>query len=325
MIQLRTFAMLAFAALLFVACSDDDNGTTPPTTQNPTFTSTNVKDGAVYFSFDDDREAPQWDVKFGSYTMPGAPAPVPMFRLNDTRLGNTWVRIYTTGATALDAVTEVDAAQFSRDEQNLVQGAMWFDYNPSTHTVSSKGLVYIVEASNGHAVKFRIDSYDQTQQSFTISYAHYTMSTMTWGATMQATIGIADGEKLFSFAKGIIAANRWDIKLTVLSVATPIGTMSFPGVVLNRAAGVKAAMVNGTPFSDVIPASVQPLLEDGDSTFVIGTECLKYDENSHRLAPYDNRSFVVQTTAARRVKFQLNSYYNNSGASGFMAIEYVKP
>ena len=100
-----TVAALMSAALLIVwlpGCSDDDNGTTPPTTQNPTFTSTNVKDGAVYFSFDDDREAPQWDVKFGSYTMPGAPAPVPMFRLNDTRLGNTWVRIYTTGATALD-------------------------------------------------------------------------------------------------------------------------------------------------------------------------------------------------------------------------------
>lgn len=322
----RTLLLLGLTLALFSACSDDDDsGNNPQPTQNPSYTSGNVKSGAIYYSFDQEKESIQWDVKFGSYTMPGSPVAIPMFLLNDAKLGNSYVRIYNSEATALDAVTTVDAGKLGTDVQRLVQGANWFDYNPLTHQVSSKGQVYVVEASNGHMVKFRIDSFDQTQNSFALSYAHYDMSTSAWGMVMQSTVNIAAGEKLFSFAKGEVAVQPWDVKLTVLSVPTPIGPMNFPGIVLNGAAGVKAAIVNGTPFADVNAATVTPLLADGDTTYVIGTTCLNYDENSHRLSPFTDRTFVVQSTSGKRYKFRMLGYYNDQGLSGFMKFEYVKP
>jgi hypothetical protein len=321
----RNIAFLFVSMLLFAACSDDDATNEPLVQGDPTFTSSNVKDGAVYYSFDDERSAPQWDIKFGSYPAQNSPSLVPMFLLNETLLGNTHVRIYNTEATMLDDVTTPDAARLSMDEAMEVQGDTWFSYNFQTHTVASRQFVYVVETSAGVMVKFRIDAYDQAQDVFTISHARYDAATSTWGAAQQLTVDITDAEQLVSFDNGIVEPMRWDIKLTVIAVPTPIGPMNFPGIVLNRAAGVTAAVVDGMPFADVIPASTTGLAADTETAFVIGTECLDYDENSHRLSPFVDRSFVLQTVGGKRVKFEMLSYYNDELQSGYMKFAYVLP
>jgi hypothetical protein len=319
---LRIIPVLAFA-LLAVACSDDSSTPTPPSSNNPTFTSTSVKVGAVYFSFDSGTEAPQMDVRFGKYpSTAGAPGNTPQFRINEALLGDTHVKIYSSGQTSLADVATVDTAQFATDPEYKVSGDMWYDYNPSTHTLVSKGLVYVVMTAAGTVAKFRIDSYDQAQSTFVVSSA-LLLSSGAWSATQTVSLTIATDEKLLNFATGVLTAKPWDIKLCVISVPSPIGPVSFPGIVLNRDKGVLAKIVDGTAFADVDAAAVTGLMPDTDTSYAIGTECLSYDQNTHHLSPYGNRTFVVQTVAAKRAKFQMLSYYNDSGVSGYMKFEYV--
>jgi hypothetical protein len=71
-------------------------------------------------------------------------------------------------------------------------------------------------------------------------------------------------------------------------------------------------------------ATVAGLSTDAAGSSVIGMNCLNYDGTTHRLNPYANRTFVVQYGTSKRVKFKMISYYNETGTSGFMTIDYVK-
>ena len=307
--------------VLSTGCEKQSNNIVdPPPTANPTFTSGNVKEASVYYSFDAGKEAPQWDVKFGEYTMPPAPQPVPMPVTNPALLGDMYVAVYNSRRTTLDDVMKFPADSLSRDSDGNTLSASWYDYNPVMHTLSSKGFVYVIKGSDGRTYKFRINDY--TGKIFTVSYS-YRKSDSTWSPAQTATVDINAGEKYFSFSKGQITPAPWDVKLTVLSMPTPIGPMNFPGIALNRELNVTAKIVNGTGFDSVDPAAETGLTKDTDTSFVIGTECLKYDENSHRLNPYDNRTFVISTIAGKRVKVRMLGYYNDQGASGYMKFEYI--
>ena len=63
--------------------------------------------------------------------------------------------------------------------------------------------------------------------------------------------------------------------------------------------------------------------DTNDTTLVIGTHCLNYDDATHRLNPYPNRSFVVRTAGNRLVKFRVVSYYNPAGVSGYITFDYA--
>jgi hypothetical protein len=100
--------------------------------------------------------------------------------------------------------------------------------------------------------------------------------------------------------------------------------IKYPFIGLNTGRGVTGKIVDGTDFSSLNGSTVSGLAADSDTTGVIGVNCLNYDGSTHRLNPYTNRGFVVQTGTGKRVKFAMVSYYNEAGTSGFMTIDYVK-
>ena len=317
---LNIFAILAFAVIVSNCSKNSASPVGPGATSNPTFQTSSVKLGSVYFSFDNNAEAPQWDVKFGAYTSPPSPYPVPMLFTNYGKLGDSYVTVYNTQQTSLSVVQKVTNPAFKRDTDTSVLGGNWFNYDGITHTLSSKGFVYLVKGSDGVIYKFRIDS--QTGNTFALSYAGM-KSDSSWGATQSLNIDFSSGEQYLNFAKGTVTQKPWDIKCTIIMVPTPIGPMSYPGIEMNGAANVTGKVVDGTAFAAVDPSTVSGLQADKDTSFVIGTNCLNYDENSHLLNPFANRTFVVSTATGRRAKFQMLSYYNDGGASGFMKFEYV--
>lgn len=317
-----SLVLLALSVLMaYTGCEKKDNTVvTPPSTSNPTFTTTNVKDGAVYFSFDDQKESPQWDVKFGEYAMPPAPGVVPMPVANPGFLGDQYVTVFNSKMTSLAALVRVSVDSLKTDPMGAILSSSWYDYNPATHTISSNGSVYVMKGANGKIYKFRIDDY--SNKVFTVSHA-YRLTDSTWSAVQTSTVDISGGEKFLSFAMGTITPANWDVKLTVMAVPSPIGTVNFPGIALNREKNVLAKIINGANF-DVVNAKTETgLTADIDTMYVIGTACLSYDENTHHLSPYDNRTFVISTTAGNRVKLRMLSYYNDNGASGYMKFEYV--
>ena len=132
----------------------------------------------------------------------------------------------------------------------------------------------------------------------------------------------------FSFDKKDTTAptQTWDIMLTntLMSVDPSIPPIKYPVIQFNRSGNVSGAIVDGKDYDTIDPSTVTGLKTDtNDTTLVIGTHCLNYDDATHRLNPYPNRSFVVRTAGNRLVKFRVVSYYSPAGVSGYITFDYA--
>jgi hypothetical protein len=132
----------------------------------------------------------------------------------------------------------------------------------------------------------------------------------------------------FSFDTGVVtdSVGAWDLKMTFayMLVDPSMPPIKYPFIGLNKARSVTAKMIDSTAFSLVNGAATSGLQADGDTTAVIGANCLNYESGTHLLTPYPNRTFVVQTGGGNRAKFKMVGYYNEAAVSGYMTIDYVK-
>lgn len=137
-----------------------------------------------------------------------------------------------------------------------------------------------------------------------------------------STRSIKTSPVYYSFDKRDTTAadGNWDVKMTINASNEPL-------IVLNKNKGVTGKVLDATPFATFSPASLTNLESDvNDTTLVIGNKCLLYaGPPTHKLNPIANRTFVVRTINGARVKFQMLSYYNAAGASGFMKFQFVAP
>jgi hypothetical protein len=314
--------LFAVSLAFFAGCSKDDTDpVTPPVTENPTFSTTNVKNDAVYFSFDAKSEVKMWDLFFTKV------GPSPEFYLNPARLANTRVTIYNTTETDFAAVTSFNPAELTVDADTSVSGGNWYDYNMSTHQLTSKGLVYIMQTSGDNIVKFKVDSYDNTAGTMTITYAMFNKTATTFGETQTAVVNPAAPGTYFSFSKGAVQNNpNWDIKMTTV-LTQPEGSpfpVSFPAVLLNNTNGVLAKSIADREFDAVNATTETGLTTDVTDVYVIGTDWFNYDMATHRVSS-KSQPYVLQTISGKRTKFRILNYYNDNNESGYIKLEYTNP
>jgi len=101
--------------------------------------------------------------------------------------------------------------------------------------------------------------------------------------------------------------------------------MKYPAILLNSPAGVKATYIDNVDYNTIsINQYYNNLVSDQDTTYAIGDKCLKYDENTHKLNPYDKRVFIVKSYNGTLYKMKILNYYNNLGKSGYLTFEYSK-
>lgn len=312
--------LFALSLTAFAGCSkDDDSPVTPPVTENPTFMSSNIKTNAVYFNFDTKSEVTVWDLFF---TKTG---PSPVFYMNPDQLANNQVMIYNTTETDFDAVTSVDPSALTVDPDTTVTGTAWYNYNMTTHQLSSKGLVYILSTAGDNIVKFSIDSYDNTAGTMTVKYAMFDENTSAFGAAQTAVINPAT-PSYFSFSKGAVQDyGNWDVKLTTI-LTTPEGSpfpVNFPAVLLNSSDEVTAKAVTGKEFNAVDAEAETNLTTDALPNMpVIGTDWFDYSTTDHRLTS-KGHVYVLETTTGKRTKFRILNYYDDNNESGHMKLEYT--
>lgn len=315
------FALISLLAFAIVGCDDDKETVGPDVTDYDTYQSSNIKESAVYYSFDNEAQAHIWDVKFGAYGGFGSPE----FYLNPTHLGTGHVMIYDTGMTDFAAVSELpDEAEMTTDPDTEITGANWYSYNPQNHTTPSNELVYIVKMANDHFVKFQIMDYDHGTNTFVLDYALYDANASAFSTSQSTEITHADEEEIyFSFTEGQLEADvAWDVKMCTIYTEVEEGfKVLFPAIVLNREGNVMAKVISEQDFADVDPATVTGMQTDTDDSYVIGSDWFDYDSNSHFVTS-KGHTYVVQTHSGQMGKFQIVNYYNESGASGFMKIEY---
>ena len=97
----------------------------------------------------------------------------------------------------------------------------------------------------------------------------------------------------------------------------------YPGIVLNREKNVNAKVVDAA-YNTIDPLTVTGLQSDTDNYYAIGINCFYYNGTSHKLTPYDNRTFVLKTANGKFAKMKMNSYYDPiTNASGYFTIEYL--
>lgn len=149
----------------------------------------------------------------------------------------------------------------------------------------------------------------------------------TGGSGIFTSSNVKTAPVYFSFdAKDSVpVSGAWDLKLTTMYAPDDTAkAFKYPGIALNRQRNVQAKIVDGQTYESVDQSAATALQTDpNDTTVIIGIRCLYYTgPPSHRLNPYDNRTFVVQTGSGKRAKLRMLSYYNDQGVSGYMKFEY---
>ena len=102
-----------------------------------------------------------------------------------------------------------------------------------------------------------------------------------------------------------------------------MGTVSFPGIMLNTEENVAAKVIDNKSFDAVDAVAETGLVTDTPVDAVIGTDWFDYNQDNHRVTS-KNHTYVLQTAGGKRTKFRVLNYYNSSNQSGYMTLEFTE-
>jgi hypothetical protein len=193
----------------------------------------------------------------------------------------------------------------------------WYDYNPSTHVVTSKRLVYLIRTATGDYAKLQVTDYasglltlrlapverDVTVQT-TIVTATDSASWVYVDLRADAQITIADPA----------ASYAWDLALSRTRLATNSGTSGGGG---GGAAATTATALSAvtTSAGDHAVDSMLPIPGPPGSGEYSGNPVLagwyNYDPVTHVVSPKDT-VFLVRTADGGHVKLEITGYAGGS-------------
>lgn len=227
-------------------------------------------------------------------------------------------------ADAIPAVTS-----FTTDKEERVIGGKFYNYNMTTHVVSAADTKYFVVYSDGNYSKIRAKS---------LTSAGRTMSTITLGIAFQDvargdTTFMAEVERTIDAVActgdvyvdldtqtQVTANDPWDITFPCVTVGADTGA-SFE---LNIAADA-TAIVDAEPSYAGIDKTVHSFYgfqsNLSNVLFFDANPWYQYNlEGTHLL--YSQYQVYLIKTASATYKFQITSYYNETGASGNYSFRY---
>ena len=315
--QILVFVLFLF--LFFIGCSEDSDKNMEQSEESISL-STNIKNSSVFYDLDSKTETILPDLIIEKIS--SGFASYPIFKIYKDKIGETTIKIVRTDKIDLSEIGVDNLNSYSMIYDTLT-GKDWYNYNPQTHTLSPKPNVYLLLNSQGNFVKFKVKNYSSSGELTFVFAIKYSDST-NFSKIDSLKIPLPSSYSYFSFQKGILNEIKdWDLKFAIIKVQTPIGLMNYPGIILNSTKGVFAAFKDNVDYNNLNPSDYEGSLRyDSDTSYVIGTNCFKYDENSHKLSPYDNRVFIVKSTERKIYKIRMKSYYNSLGKSGYISFEY---
>lgn len=317
---MRTLSIIIIAALLLVGCKKDEDTTGPSPVSDITYTSANVKTAPVYFSFAKGTavtSAESWDMKLTTVYAPDDSLrqfAFPGIVLNSAA-GVTGTYIDT-------KYSAVDASSIT----GLTKDAVDTLVTDSTRSIKSQPVYYSFDkrdtttATGAWDVKFTVNAAfeplimlnkDRGVTGAVLDgtpFDTYSPAQTTLSSDVNDTT-LVIGNKCFLYAgppthKLNPVANRTFVVRTINGARVKFQTLNY-----YNAAGASGFV----KLQYVAP-----------ERYSIGSFCFKYaGPPTHKLNPYTDRTFVVKTTAGKSAKFQMLTYYNEAGASGFMKFQYA--
>ena len=314
----KIFVAFLTTLVLMSACTRD-NSTEP---ESPDvfdeFVTQNIKETPTYFSIAKKEAVNTFDLLFVNEGRT-----VGML-LNGGVNGSAGVTAKNMGAVEFTAAANVDTGFIADADDAAIIGESWYNYDPVTHTLSSKGDVYLIKAADYNVYKMRIDAF--ASEGFTISYSIVDADGKPID-TKTATIAASDGAPgRFSLASGtIIEKDEWDIAFLTIPLYVPeLGAaIQNPAVRINSAAGVKVAIVENMSYDDIqsVPQGLSFSMDHGES-LAIGDQVFNYNTANHRLTPAEV-VYILQTVDGGYGKVKVTSYYDpitgDSGVVNFRA------
>lgn len=218
---------------------------------------------------------------------------------------------------------------FTTDKEEHVIGDKFYNYNMTTHVVSAADTKYFVVYSDGNYSKIRAKS---------LTTAGRTMSTITLGISFQDvargdTAFIAEVERTIDAVActgdvyvdldtqtQVTANDPWDISFPCVTVGADTGA----DFELNLAADA-TAIVDADPTYTGIDKTVHSFYgfqsNISNVLFFDTNPWYQYNlQDTHLL--YSQYQVYLIKTATGVYKFQITSYYNDTGASGNYSFRY---
>lgn len=315
---------LTLAGLLFFGCEKDDTTVTPVTPTSKTFTSANVKNGPVYFSFatgDTTASSGAWDLKLSnglfssddstnSYPFPGItlnPSAAVMAKFVD---GTKYEDV---NASAVTGLAADNTGFFTYTTRRLHSGPFYFSFDTGDTTTSTGNwdVKMFRDPNNNFFPTFALNRTKGVQAKMLDTTASF----QTLNQFFVSGLAGDPNDSTYTIGQGCFSYD------TTSHLLSPYTNRVF---VIKTAAG-SIVKVRNLGYYNSASASGYVKFEyynKKKENYAIGTNCLSYNGSTHILSPYTNRTFVVKTAAGATAKFKMLTYYNEANASGFMKFQY---
>ncbi len=280
-----------------------------------------INQAGLFFSFETGGLVEDYDVQFDYLTVPN---PAFVVRLNAA--ASVWAYVDTIGD--FEGAVKPQGGFQSDSTDNLVIGDGWYTYNPTTHTIDTKGYIYFIRGADYTWIKLRLDG--ASQVTYTITYALEQSDGSFGTAQTVENLSAIDGPVNFDFSKGsTVTAANWNMGLVTIPVFDPGSGATYytPTVLINYGNGTQAAVITDTSFGEVtsVPADISWLVETADTRplgYMGAYEILVY----HPEPPYNHKVIVEHPEYVYIVETDSDNYYKLRFIeynSGIVLFEYA--
>ncbi len=273
----------------------------------------NVKQTPFFMALDKLVPVSLWDIKF--YIDNRSPD----LALNSGSSGSAGVSAVNLGVVDFNAEADLNSTLSTDKPDTLVIGDKWYNYDITTHTISSKNEVFLIKSVDYKIYKLRVDSYTNNKWQVTISPVD-DKGQPTVTKTVEITATDTTPGYLALGPASVIEPVSWDIAFLTVALYIPEMNASInnPALRINSVEGVEIATLEGKNFDEVtaVPAGLTYAKDEGDN-MAVGEAVLIYDGATHILTPPDV-IYIVKTVSGKHYKLKVTSYYDPvTGESGY--------
>lgn len=312
------FIIIFFA--LFIGCEKDETTNPTPTPTGFTFTTGNIKVSPAYFSVsarDTVAATANWDMKFTALYAPDDS--LRQFAFPGVVLNPSAGVLGTFVDQQFSVVNPSSVPNLKRDildtvaidsTRNIKTSPVYYSFD-SRDTTSADGNWDIKWTVNSFMEPIVVLNKDKGVTGITLDNVDFHTVNTPSIPVLESDVNdttLVIGNKCFLYAGPPThrlnpVANRVFVVRTINGARVKFRTLNY----------YNSAGTSGYPqFEYVAP-----------ERYSIGTFILKYaGPPTHKLNPYPNRTFVVKTSGGSFVKFEMLTYYNEAGASGYVKFNY---
>lgn len=200
----------------------------------------------------------------------------------------------------------------------------WYDYNPATHSVSPKPVVFLIRTAAGAYAKLQIAGWAEGKYTLRLAPVArdagvHSVSVVATDAATRVYFSLRRGEVVTDDA--VAAGTSWDLAISRTLIATNSGT-SGPGMggAADPSAGALGDIVTAagvTYAADTMLSVPGPQGPGGYSGSPILAAWYDYDPTTHAVTP-KAKAFLVRTADGGHAKLQITSY-----ASGTLSFDWA--